>query len=42
MGDAVKKGRRVHAKRIHVLRSWHPIPSLHANRWGNDGKSERL
>ena len=21
-------------------RSWHPIPSLHANRWGNNGNSE--
>ena len=24
------------------LRSWHPVPSLHANRWGNNGNSERL
>ena len=22
--------------------SWHPIQSLHANRWGNNGDSERL
>ena len=26
MGDAVKKHRRVHVKRIHVLKSWHPVP----------------
>ena len=24
------------------LRSWHPVPSLHANRWGNSGNSVRL
>ena len=24
------------------LRSWHPVPSLHANRWGNSGNSDRL
>ena len=24
------------------LRSWHLIPSLHANRWGNSGNSDRL
>ena len=24
------------------LRSWHPVPSLHANRWGNNGNSDRL
>ena len=24
------------------LRSWHLVPSLHANRWGNNGNSERL
>ena len=24
------------------LRSWHPVPSLHANRWGNNGNIERL
>ena len=23
-------------------RSWHPIPSLMANGWGNDGNSDRL
>ena len=23
-------------------RSWHLVPSLHANRWGNSGKSERF
>ena len=23
-------------------RSWHLVPSLHANRWGNNGNSERL
>ena len=23
------------------LRSWHPVPSLHANRWGGNGNSER-
>ena len=23
-------------------RSWHPVPSLHGNRWGNTGNSERL
>ena len=21
------------------LRSWHPVPSLHVNRWGNNGNS---
>ena len=24
------------------LRSWHLVPSLRANRWGNNGNSERL
>ena len=24
------------------LRSWHPVPSLMANRWGNNGNSDRL
>ena len=24
------------------LRSWHPVPSLHANRWGKNGNSDRL
>ena len=24
------------------LRSWHPVPSLQANRWGNGGNSGRL
>ena len=24
------------------LRSWHPVPLLHGNRWGNKGNSERL
>ena len=24
------------------LRSWHLVPSLHGNRWGNNGNSERL
>ena len=24
------------------LRSWHLVPSLHANRWGNKGNSDRL
>ena len=23
-------------------RSWHLVPSLHANRWGNNGNSDRL
>ena len=23
-------------------RSWHPVPSLHANRWGNNANSDRL
>ena len=23
-------------------RSWHPVPSLHDNRWGSNGNSERL
>ena len=27
---------------IQKLRSWHPVPSLHANRWGNNGNSDRL
>ena len=28
---------------IHIkLRSWHPVPSLHANRWGKNGNSDRL
>ena len=27
---------------IQKLRSWHPVPSLHGNRWGNNGNSERL
>ena len=24
------------------LRSWHLVPSLHTNRWGNNGMSDRL
>ena len=24
------------------LRSWHLVPSLRANRWGNNGNSDRL
>ena len=24
------------------LRSWHLVPSLHANRWGNNGNNDRL
>ena len=24
------------------LRSWHPVPSPHANKWGNNGNSNRL
>ena len=24
------------------LRSWHLVPSLHVNRWGNSGDSDRL
>ena len=27
---------------IQILRSWHPVPSLHGNRWGNNGNSDRL
>ena len=27
---------------IQKLRSWHLVPSLHANRWGNNENSERL
>ena len=27
---------------IQKLRSWHPVPSLMTNRWGNNGNSERL
>ena len=27
---------------IQKLRSWHPVPSVHANRWGNNGNSDRL
>ena len=27
---------------IQKRRSWHPVPSLLANRWGNNGKSDRL
>ena len=27
---------------IQKLRSWHPVPSLMANRWRNNGNSERL
>ena len=26
---------------IQKLRSWHPVPSLHANRWGKNVNSER-
>ena len=25
---------------IQILRSWHPVPSLHANRWGKNGNSD--
>ena len=25
---------------VQKLRSWHLVPSLHANRWGNNGKSD--
>ena len=24
------------------LSSWHPVPTLHANKWGNNGNSDRL
>ena len=27
---------------IRKLRLWHPVPSLHANRWGNNGNRGRL
>ena len=27
---------------IKKLRSWHPVPSLQAKRWGNSGNSEKL
>ena len=27
---------------IQKLRSWHLVPSLTANRWGNNGNSDRL
>ena len=27
---------------IQKLRSWHPIPTFIANRWGNNGNSDRL
>ena len=27
---------------IRKLRSWHLVPSLHENRWGNNGNSDRL
>ena len=25
---------------IQILRSWHPVQSLHANRWGENGNSD--
>ena len=27
---------------IQKRRSWHPVPSLHGNRWGNNANSDRL
>ena len=27
---------------VQKLRSWHLVPLLHGNRWGNNGNSERL
>ena len=27
---------------IKKLRSWHPVPSVHGNRWGKSGNSDRL
>ena len=27
---------------IPKARLWHPVPSLHPNRWGNNGHSDRL
>ena len=27
---------------IQKKRSWHPVPSLHANRWGSRGSSEAV
>ena len=27
---------------IQKLRSWHPVPSLHANRWGKSGNRDRF
>ena len=27
---------------LKIWRSWHPVPSLHGNRWGNNGNSDRL
>ena len=27
---------------IQKTKSWYPVPSLHANRWGSNGNSDRL
>ena len=37
--ESEKAGLKLNNKK---LRSWHLVPSLHANRWGNNGNSERL
>ena len=38
--ESEKAGLKLNIKK--KLRSWTLVPSLHANRWGNSGNSERL
>ena len=47
MQEPLDKGERGERKaglklNIKKLKSWHPVPSLHANKWGNSGNSDRL
>ena len=37
--ESEKAGFKVNVQK---LRSWHLVPLLHGNRWGNNGNSERL
>ena len=38
----VKKESEKAGLNIQIQSSWYPILSLHANRWGNNGNSDRL
>ena len=37
--ESEKAGLKLNIKK---LRSWHPVPSLHGNRWGKSGNSDKF